>query len=1060
MEFKLGKVHTTIRMTVVTVFIIATILTAAVAIGLQYYFGQAMAKQTAQDLYTLASSSVAIELRSIGTVNANVLELLADNPTLPDPSKDEEHLRSFTRVLDKNPLYYGVYVGRSDGSFFEVVNLDASELARSKLRAFPTDRWLVINVTESDQGRERHYRYLDKNLEERFSRSESTDFNVIDRPWYFNAMGSDSLQRSDPYLFAQLGVPGRTISKRIEGADAVVAIDMTLSAISGFLQQHQLAQHAGIYLYDNKGQVIASSIKLAVAEKVMPIPALTLTPEERSYLDSLPPLRVSNELDWPPFDYTLRGTPRGYSIDVIKIIAEMTGLEVEFINGYNWQELIDQFKAGKLDLLHSVFLTRENQNWGLSGSAYTSLPYALATLAEHPAITDMSQLNGKSLAIPIGWSVIPVVEDNFPEIEIVQTGGPLEALEAVIHGEASAALDNEVIMRDIARLHFLQGLKFHSDIEFGTKDIPDKLHILVSEDKPELRAILDRAIAAIGPEQENYLSSTWLNLNRDEGKNTANTVPTDLLLKIAGDRTLQDQILETEVAGAPHLVYASAPTRTDQDSPNASSPLFVGILAPLDSVVGPFLDKVKLSIGITGGFLLLLLPLSWIFANPIVRPIRQLAAENDKVRLRQYDEVEKIDSRVKELDELSESMVNMVAAIQAHELAQRKLMDAFIQLIAQAIDDKSPYTAGHCARVPVLALMLAEHASNSDLPAFRDFRLDTDDQWREYRIAAWLHDCGKITTPEHIVDKGSKLEAIYNRVHEVRMRFEALWRDAEIEYWEALHENPGSREDLMLELQRKQQQLQDDYNFVAECNVGGEFLDEDKQSRLKSIAEGTWKRYFDDRIGLSPVEELRLQDIPVQQLPATEPLLSDKSQHIFERTRPTDYPPEFGINMDIPAHLYNQGEVYNLSISRGTLTAEDRFKINEHMISTIKMLESLPFPPELKNVPLWASTHHETMGGTGYPRKLPGEQLSIPERIMAVADVFEALTAADRPYKKAKPVSVAVDILHKMVLDQHIDPECFELFIRSKVYLQYANEYLSPNQVDEIDEAKYIGESA
>ncbi len=160
--------------------------------------------------------------------------------------------------------------------------------------------------------------------------------------------------------------------------------------------------------------------------------------------------------------------------------------------------------------------------------------------------------------------------------------------------------------------------------------------------------------------------------------------------------------------------------------------------------------------------------------------------------------------------------------------------------------------------------------------------------------------------------------------------------------------------------------------------------------------------------------------------------------------------------MDIPEHLYNLGEVYNLSISRGTLTAEDRFKINEHMISTIKMLESLPFPQELKNVPRYASTHHETMRGSGYPRKLSGDELSIPERMLAVADVFEALTASDRPYKKAKPVSEALDILHRMVLDNHIDRDCFELFVREEVYLQYARQYLDPAQIDTVDVSKYL----
>ena len=160
--------------------------------------------------------------------------------------------------------------------------------------------------------------------------------------------------------------------------------------------------------------------------------------------------------------------------------------------------------------------------------------------------------------------------------------------------------------------------------------------------------------------------------------------------------------------------------------------------------------------------------------------------------------------------------------------------------------------------------------------------------------------------------------------------------------------------------------------------------------------------------------------------------------------------------MEIPDHLGNLGELYNLSVSRGTLTREDRFRINEHMISTIKMLESLPFPKELKNVPRYASTHHETMRGSGYPRKLPGEQLSIPERILAVADIFEALTASDRPYKKAKPISEALDILHRMVIDNHVDKDCFELFLKSGVYLEYGKRFLQPNQVDEVELGKYF----
>jgi HD-GYP domain-containing protein (c-di-GMP phosphodiesterase class II) len=409
----------------------------------------------------------------------------------------------------------------------------------------------------------------------------------------------------------------------------------------------------------------------------------------------------------------------------------------------------------------------------------------------------------------------------------------------------------------------------------------------------------------------------------------------------------------------------------------------------------------------------------------------------------------------------------MSVAIKDHELKQQELMDSFIQLIAQTIDDKSAYTGGHCNRVPELGLMLVDEVVK-DKSTFKDFSFKTPDEYREFKISAWLHDCGKIITPEHIVDKGSKLESIYNRIHEVRMRFEVLWRDAEVNYYQALIEQPEQQKKLYQLLIEQQGQLTQDFAFVANANVGGEFMAEDKVEQLHLIAQQTWQRHFDDTLGLSPVEELHLvrqyeqqgyqerTEAESQKLPVTEQLLTDKAEHIIKRDNPVEFDEKLAIKMSAPEHHANLGELYNLSISRGTLTAEDRYIINEHIIGTIKMLEQLPFPPELANVPRFASTHHETLIGTGYPRQLTAEQLTVPERVLVIADIFEALTAADRPYKKAKSLSVSINILHKFALDQHIDIDLFELFLTSGIYLTYANKYMQSEQIDEVDITKYL----
>ena len=392
--------------------------------------------------------------------------------------------------------------------------------------------------------------------------------------------------------------------------------------------------------------------------------------------------------------------------------------------------------------------------------------------------------------------------------------------------------------------------------------------------------------------------------------------------------------------------------------------------------------------------------------------------------------------------------------------AQARLMDSFIKLIAGAIDAKSPYTGGHCARVPELAEMLATAAVDAKWGQFADFELN-EEGYRELHLASWLHDCGKVVTPEYVVDKSTKLETIHDRIHEVRMRFEVKKRELETETWKAIADG-GNREALLAELDEKLAKIDDDYAFVAECNVGGEFMADEKVERLKEIAEGTWTRTLDDRIGISH-EELRRKDVePAVPVPATEKLLQDKLEHIFERDGTFEAPnaEHFGFDMDVPEKLFNRGEVYNLSIARGTLTAEDRYIIQNHIVQTIVMLGQLPFPKHLRQVPEYAGAHHETLIGTGYPRKLSKEDMSIPARIMALADVFEALTAADRPYKKPKTLSESVKILSFMVKDQHIDPDLFRLLLESGIYKDYAERFLKPEQMDEVDLSQYLDNAA
>jgi len=335
------------------------------------------------------------------------------------------------------------------------------------------------------------------------------------------------------------------------------------------------------------------------------------------------------------------------------------------------------------------------------------------------------------------------------------------------------------------------------------------------------------------------------------------------------------------------------------------------------------------------------------------------------------------------------------------------LFESFIKLIASAIDAKSPYTGGHCSRVPEITMMLAESVNDINEGPFSGIQF-TDKEMYELKIAAWLHDCGKVATPEAVVDKGTKLETIYDRIHTVATRFEVLKRDEEIKFLKKQlkiqKDNSLSEDDKKdalkkarsLYLKRIKQQA-DDKAFIEESNVGGEFMSKDRKDRVKKIASYRWR------------------------------------------------------DNGSPKPFFTEDEVYNLCISRGTLTPEERKIINDHIVVTIDMLEQLPYPKHLRNVPEFAGGHHEKLDGTGYPKGLNHSEMSVQAKIMAIADIFEALTARDRPYKKGKTLSQAMRILGFMKNDAHIDTELFEVFVKEKIYLKYAEEFLDPEQIDEVE---------
>jgi HD-GYP domain-containing protein (c-di-GMP phosphodiesterase class II) len=360
---------------------------------------------------------------------------------------------------------------------------------------------------------------------------------------------------------------------------------------------------------------------------------------------------------------------------------------------------------------------------------------------------------------------------------------------------------------------------------------------------------------------------------------------------------------------------------------------------------------------------------------------------------------------------LAESLASQAAIALTTRLLINQLEDlfeAFIKLINTAIDDKSPYTGGHCQRVPVLTMMLAEAAIRTRTGPLREFTLDEHALY-ELKLAGLLHDCGKVTTPVHIVDKATKLQTIFDRIDLIDTRFEVAKREAEIALLKAKLELLASdpRADtsgLEARFRRRIEALDDDRNFLRRANIGGESMSREDVERVQRIGRMTWTN----------------EDGEVAPLLAAD-------------------------------------EVYNLSITRGTLTREDRQIINNHVAMTYKMLSALPWPKHLRGVPEIAASHHERLDGKGYHRGLTAEAMPLQARIVAIADIFEALTAKDRPYKAGKTLSESLEILGRMAVDNHVDSDLFDVFIRERVYLRYAEQFLDPVQINQVDETRIPG---
>ncbi|KAB2920025.1 MAG: GAF domain-containing protein [Dechloromonas sp.] len=901
----------------------------------------------------------------------------------------------FIAAIEADAGTYSHFFGLGNEEFLQVIGIRGDERLIAALQAPPSSHFAVRRIIrEPGQTAREEWSFLDRQRLALASRPGDGRFLPSQRPWFTAALQRDGLIVTDPYLFASTGQLGITVATPLPGRIGVLASDISLASLQDFLGSLALPENGLVAIQDGQGRILALHARGARYAGLRVEPLSMPAALANPYLAVLAPAAAGRAAE-----VTTLGPGAGERFVVARRQSQPVGGSVfTVVVSAPLSDFLGPFRQAERDVIWmSVLILLILLPLAYLGSR--QVVRALQAMAE-----DSERLKH------LDFSQVPHAPDSF-------------LYEIKVLGEAQCVMQGAIHRRT-------------EDLDKAQKKLASLVDNGIRLTREQDRSVLFQHILA-GAREISHCAAATLFL-----KSERNTL-------VFAERTFDDVL--------PHL---EIPLYGPDGAPNDR---FVVVHAAIHNetvLIDDVYAETRFDLSGTKRF----------SEESGLRAVSMLTVplsprEGEVIGLIQL--INAIDPQSGEIIPFPPDILGFVEALAAqsavalenHNLleAQRELMEALIRLLAGAIDAKSAYTGGHCERVPELAFMLAQAACDADSGPLADFRFADDEAWREFRIGAWLHDCGKVTTPEYVVDKATKLETIYNRIHEVRTRFEVLLRDAEIERLLAIHQHGLAPAEAEARYAARRQQLLDDFAFVAECNLGGEFMAAERVERLKRIAEETWLRHFDDRLGLSHEEHERYAATPAGALPVRERLLADQPWHIVPRRRDNPaYDARHGWQVTVPEHLYNFGELYNLSVGRGTLTEEERFKINEHIIQTIVMLEQLPLPKQFRRVPEYAGTHHETMIGTGYPRRLAAEQLSIPSRIMAIADIFEALTASDRPYKPMKKLSECIRILSFFKKDRHIDPDLFDLFLTSGVYRQYAERYLKPEQIDDVDIGQYV----
>lgn len=981
---------------IATLFVALVTCVGAGVAWLGYTTSRQVLEEAAAGLVDRIGTETALEVERVVAPLALAAELLSVDP-IQDATTLEarlERLAPFARTLSATPNAAAVFVGYDDGDFLLLRRL-ASAADRLRFDAPPGASFLVQSI-ERRAAVPGRFLALDDDLlvlRDVVRDGYADEYDPRTRTWFDAALDATGAIRTDPYAFFTDQRIGLTVAAAAPNGRAVVGIDLTLARLGASLERQRVTPGSELALLDARDGVIAHVGALA------------------------------------------GGTQIGGTAGVaLRSVAAPTGAAS------------DAERAGALASIELPTLG------ALPDGPLPLLAGALPAAGAQRAVTERRSLLGRAWFVRVhpvevagggAWRVVTVIPERelFASALSLRTTSTLLTVAVLVLSVVATWLLARVIagpLQSLAReADAMRRFRFDGRIGVRTvvREVAD-LAATMDALKTTVRRFMEVSEAVASERDFDRLLPMLLGSVLEVGgahRGALLVGNEDGLTPMAiADATGARRLDADDVAPVPPERFGAAIAAAVQGR--------VPVEGPADAITLPGHHDAVDALPTRGR----------AYAVPLVTRRGELSGVAVVLTDGHVD-----DARAAFLQALS---APSATALETRGLidTQHRLFQSFVRLIADAIDAKSPFTGGHCARVPELTSMLAAAACAERTGPFANFDLD-ELQWEALHVGAWLHDCGKVTTPDHVIDKATKLETMHDRIHEVRTRFEVLKRDAVIRSLEA---RLAGTDDAVAarELAREHATLDDEFAFVARCNDGSEPMTGAAVERLHRIAARTWWRTLDDRLGLS-LHELERRGV-ADALPAQEHLLADKPAHRVPREERTasagaDVGP-LAPHWRPPPLRFDRGELHNLGIRRGTLTEEERYTINEHVLHTIRMLGELPFPRHLSSVVEIAGGHHERVDGRGYPRGLRVEDLSLEARMVAIADVFEALTAPDRPYRRGMLLSEALDVLDRMRRDGHVDAALFELFVRSGTYRTYAERFMRPEQIDDVDEARYL----